>query len=349
MWTIDCGPSTVTLHMLYIQFFMSAALIVAAGVRLTTRADALSDRLKLGKVWVGIVLLGIITSLPEAVASLTAVISLQANDLAIGNMVGSNNFNLMLIVVMDMLYRNGSVTNKIGYNRSNTIPAVFAMMLALVVIGDIYLNSHGFSFQVGHVGLGSFLIVGLYVSGMAISKNICKQGQLSVYQPEPEGFADNNVSLARIYTELSISTVIVVLSAIWLTNTAEDIARATGLGQTFVGTIFLAFATSLPEMVVTLSALKIGVLDLAIGNIFGSNIANIFILSICDFCYRTGNIFFSVSKTHMMTAGLSIVLTLIVLGGFRNNTKKTIGRLGWDSWLLLILFLSGLMALYYFK
>lgn len=333
--------------MLYLQFLISSGLIVAAGIRLTTRADTLSDRLQLGKVWIGIVLLGIVTSSPEAITSLTAVISLHAKDLAIGNMIGSNNFNLMLIVLMDAIYRQGSVTNKIGYNRSNATPAVFAMLLTLIVLGEIYFISKGFLLKVGHISLGSLLILGFYILGIRLSKQFSRQDHLIV--SKAEGDSRSKVSLARIYCELMLSAVVVVLSAIWLTNTAEAIAHVSGLGRTFVGTIFLALATSLPEMVVTLSALKIGVLDLAIGNIFGSNIINMFILFLCDLCYRQGALFSSVSRMHMMTAALSIVLTIIVLLGLRNNTKRTIWRFGWDSCLMLLLFGCGLTILYHFK
>ena len=149
--------------MIWIQFIISSALIVFAGTRLTTYADALSDRVDFGKVWVGVVLLGFVTSLPEAITSLTAVVSLQANDLAVGNMVGSNNFNLVLIFVMDCFYRQGAVTNAIPFNRSRVLPAFFAMGLAGIVMVSIFSSSFIQMPVVGMLGLGGLLILVIYV------------------------------------------------------------------------------------------------------------------------------------------------------------------------------------------
>jgi len=105
----------------WIEFTVGATLIIIAGIKLTRYADVISDRLSLGKVWIGIVILGLVTSLPEAITSLVSIISLSAYDLAIGNLVGSNNFNPMLLVVMDIIYRKGPVTNAISPDKSHRV------------------------------------------------------------------------------------------------------------------------------------------------------------------------------------------------------------------------------------
>ena len=136
------------------------------------------------------------------------------------------------------------------------------------------------------------------------------------------------------------------MSAVWLANIADTLADTTGLGRTFVGSIFLAFCTSLPEIVVSVSAIKLGSLDLALGNIFGSNMVNMFILSLCGFVPAQGPILKGVSHAHIFTIALSLVLTAFRVFGIRDKKKKTFLGLGWDSLLMLTAFIFGVRILY---
>jgi len=152
--------------MYWFEFLISAVIIVFAGIRLTVYADKLSDELRLGKVWVGIVLLGLVTSLPEAVTSLISIVSLNADNLAVGNLLGSNNFNPILIVIMDILHRQGAVTNTIQPNSSHKVSACFAILLSSVVIADIIFNVPVLNFNDVSLSAGSLMIALCYFVGM---------------------------------------------------------------------------------------------------------------------------------------------------------------------------------------
>ncbi|HBG62134.1 MAG: hypothetical protein A2Y03_08780 [Omnitrophica WOR_2 bacterium GWF2_38_59] len=333
--------------MYWIQFFISAVFIVLAGIRLTEYADKLSEQSNIGKAWIGIILLGLVTSLPEAIVSLTSVISLKANNMAIGNLLGSNNFNPMLIVLMDAFYRKGSMTNDIARNKSHDISASFAVILTLVVIGEIFLGKNGFSFRASFVSFGSILIAVLYFAGMwYLSK--ADSDQIKLYKKDPIKAQDCTVSALEIWTNLTVSAVIVVLAAMWLAQSADVIADRTGLGRTFVGSIFLAVVTSLPEMVVSLSALRLGAFDMAIGNIFGSNMTNLFVVFLCDLFYK-GAILTSVDPVHILTASSSIVLVLISCVGMKIKHKRGLFGLGWDSVLMILIFVAVNILLYRFR
>jgi len=330
--------------MVWLKFIISAVVIIFAGIRLTTDADVLSEKLQLGKVWVGIILLGLVTSLPEAVTSLVSVIYLRADNLAIGNLLGSNNFNPMLIVVMDVMYRQGSVTNAISPNASHTTSARFAILLVAIVIVDILINT---IFPSAHIGLrsaGSILIALCYFIGMR-QLALLGTGQ-SVSTPISPQTARQDVSMVRISLSLAFSAFLVIVGAVLLAQSADIIAQQTGLGGTFFGSIFLAFVTSLPEMVVSLAALKLGSLDLAVGNIFGSNMTNMFIVFICGLFHRNGPILGAVSKVQIITAVLSILLTYVAIKGICTRDKKTIFGLGIDSLIMIFLFIVGTSILY---
>jgi len=145
---------------------------------------------------------------------------------------------------------------------------------------------------------------------------------------------------------LLISAALVIAGAIWLARSADIIAQQTGLGGTFFGSIFLAFVTSLPELVVSISALRLGSLDLAIGNIFGSNMTNMFIVFICSLFHRGAPILSTVSKVHVITAALSIVLTYVAVKGIFVRNKKTVFGLSWSSLIMIFFFVVGTSILY---
>lgn len=329
--------------MIWITFLVSAAMIVAAGIRLTIYADKLSEYIKVGKVWIGVILLGLVTSLPEAVTSLIAVVNLQAPNLAVGNLVGSNNFNPMLLVVMDMVYRKGSVTSAIHPKASHRVSAIYAMMLTGVVMLEILRGQQVALPHIGPFSVGGLVLITLYVIGMMRIKTLSDVE----HQPE-EAETDQGVrvSLPVIWLNLFISAVVVVGGAMLLANTADVIAVQTGLGRTFVGSIFLALVTSLPEMVVTLSAMRLGSFDLAVGNIFGSNMTNIFIVVLCGLFFSNVPMLSVVSPSHVLTGGISLLLSAIILIGIHTKQKWTLWSMGWNSWLMLIVFLAGTGWLY---
>lgn len=330
--------------MLWIQFIISAAMIIIAGVKLTAYADLLSLRWKLGKVWIGVILLGLITSLPEIITSVASVISLGAINLAVGNVLGSNTFNPVIIVIMDIMYSKGSVTNKIQPNRSHIVSAFFAIILSVVVIIEIFLSSRVQYPHFGLMSMGNLLIVFLYFLGMKKLSVLSTEGSdTGAFTCSPR---KNIILNSKIYFYLLSCAILVIVGAIWLANVAESIAEMTRLGQTFFGSLFLAFVTSLPEIVVSVSALKIGAFDLAIGNIFGSNMTNIFAIFLCSLCYSKGPILSFVSMSHIWTAFLSIVISCIAIVGIKMNQKKTIFNLGWDSISMAICFIAGMGYLY---
>jgi cation:H+ antiporter len=323
--------------MVWIQFIMCAGVIIAAGARLTRDADLLSERLNLGKVWIGVVLLGVVTSLPEAIASITSVVTLNAPDLAVGNLIGSNNFNPLLIMMMDLMYRNCAVTNQIKPSKSHDSAMIFAIMLTALAIAMIGARNIPANVAIGPTDAGTCLILVFYTWGMW---DLAGKGEVEPVVKE------SPISLGKLCASLFVSAILVVVSASWLASICDTIAVTTGWGRTFVGSILLACVTSLPEMVVTVAAIKISAFDLAIGNIFGSNMTNMFILFVTDLFYSPGPILSVVSPTHILTGCFSIGMTLIVMAGIRIRNKKTYFGLGMDSICLIILFLIGTGILY---
>jgi len=327
---------------IWLQFFTSAFIIVVAGARLCFYADIISERLHLSKIWIGLILLGIVTSLPELVTSLAASLSLDAVDLALGDLIGSNNFNLLIIVILDFLYRSGSITNKTGSSRSHIFSASWSLVLVLIVISSIIINSQFRVFDIGNVGIGSLLIAVVYIVAIRlISRLNIQESPSQTASQDSELSVHKKTTLAKSYLGFLVASAVVVTSGIWLANIGGEIAQLTGWGQSFIGSIFLAAVTSFPELVVSISALRLGSVDMAFGNIFGSNMINLFIISIVDIAYRKGAILSLVSQSQIITAILMITLTSIVIIGLRNKKKVIFINLAWDTVLMLAIYLLG--------
>jgi cation:H+ antiporter len=158
-----------------------------------------------------------------------------------------------------------------------------------------------------------------------------------------------DVSKKKVYTHFFICAVIIVGAGAWLPFIGSEIASITGWGESFVGNIFVALSTSLPELVVSISALKIGAVDMAIGNLFGSNLFNMNILAIDDLLYTKGPILYDVSVNHLIPALAAIAMTAIAIVGltFRSE-KKAFMSVSWDAVAIILVYLINVYMLFTF-
>ena len=132
-----------------------------------------------------------------------------------------------------------------------------------------------------------------------------------------------------------------------LTQYGDIIARLTGLSRSWIGLILLATATSLPELVVTISALRLDAVDMAIGNLLGSNLFDILILAIDDIAYDKGPLLAAVSPAHAISAFAAVIMSgiFIVALLFKPETRLR-GTIGWVSLSLLLVYLFASYAIY---
>jgi cation:H+ antiporter len=154
------------------------------------------------------------------------------------------------------------------------------------------------------------------------------------------------VPTRKAYVHFSVNAVIVVAAAIFLPPIGKLIAEITGLGQTFVGNILIALSTSLPEIVVSISALKIGAGDMAIGNLFGSNLFNIGILALDDIFFLKGPLLSSISPNHIVSAFSAIIMMTIAVIGLTYRASRKRLFLAWDAMAIASVYVINLFTLY---
>jgi len=154
------------------------------------------------------------------------------------------------------------------------------------------------------------------------------------------------ISTKTAMINYGINAVIVITAAVFLPKIGERIAEVTGLGQTFVGNIFIAISTSLPEVVVSMSAVKMEALDLAIGNLFGSNIFNILILAIDDIFFIKGPLLSFAGQTHIIPAISAVIMMAIAIIGLTYRAEKKRLFLAWDSICIMSVYVINIILLF---
>jgi len=325
-------------HPIYVwsQFFACLFLVGYAGVKLTVYGDAIADKTGLGGNWIGFLLIGIVTSVPELASGISAVTLADAPDLAVGAIFGACIFNLAIIVILDLLYRRGSIYSTASQGH------ILSASFGIVMIGfnglgmSMALNGKAFAF--GHIGIYSPAILVLYVASVYTVFSY-ESRQIKLYtEKEPDAYP--NLTLSAVIIRYIAAALVVIVTGIWLPLVAKQIALIMHWQESFVGTLLVAFITTIPEMTVAVTAIKIHALDMAIGGIFGSNLMNNAILAIEDIVYQHGPIFSKISPIHTVSVATSLIMTgFAIIGLFFRPEQRILKMVGLISWVLLSLLL----------
>lgn len=328
---------------LILQFLLLAAVIVAAGTVLASAADRIGALTGLGATLAGFLLLAAATSLPELVIDCNAA-KLEAANLAVGDLLGSSIFNLLILGIVDLSHRR-AVRILSSVSAAHALSAITSIVLTAIVLMFIVLPYH---YELFGIGGGSWLIVVTYMLSIRLiyldQRLALRQAQAeapeAIQAPEPVG-----MSLNRSVTRFGLAALTILLCGPLLARTADQLADESGLGGTIVGTIFVAVTTSLPEIITTITAVRMGAFELAAGNIFGSNCFNIAILPIVDFFYSPGPILQAIDISHVVTATAVIIITGIAIMGLLYRVEKRYWLFEPDALLVVLLCLCSLTAI----
>jgi len=330
--------------LLWTVFLASAGMILYSGTRLSRYGDVIAEKTGWGRTWIGVLLMAPVTSLPELITGVSSAM-LNLPDIAVGDVLGSCVFNLVILASLDLIQRDKTISAKAHHG--HVLSAGFGILLLSLVSVSLYGGNRVAPF--GWLGLYSIIMLSIYVFAMRTIYSYEKREIARFIVEQAEEFKYEAVTLRSALTKFSLHALVVIAAAVALPGIGAGIARMTGLGQSFVGSIFIAVATSLPEVVVSLAAVKIGAIDLAIGNLLGSNICNIFILAMDDLFFIKGPILSYANSNHIISSLASIAMTAIMIIGLTYRSEKKLLFLAWDSMAVLLLYLSYLMLLYMFR
>lgn len=326
----------------WIQFLISAAIIIYAGSKLTRNAAVVAENTGIGSAWVGAMLLPLATSLPELVTTLTAV-SIDAPDLALGNLLGSCLYNLALLAMLDMLIGRGNLTARLiqGHIVTVTLSIMTLSLVSIAMLGILVI-------PVGWIGLESVIIAMVYIFGSRLIYRYEQKNALP--SKRDEHFQDNHKlpSTRLALLQFMAAAVIIIAAGVVITDAADRIAITTGLGHSFVGSIFLAISTGLPETVTTVSAMRLGYLDMAVANVFGANVVNVFLVFWADLLYLQAPLLSRVLEIHLLSSIMIIMLSAVFVFGLVYRSERKLFRVGFDSWLILAGYLMTVYLIFIF-
>ncbi len=321
-----------TAPLVWTQYGLCVLAIGIAGVKLTDYGDAIADKTGMGGSWVGLVLIATVTSLPELAAGITAAAVAVLPDIAAGDVYGSCVYNLALFAVLDLFSRRGPVLARV--QRQHVMSAGFGILLISISALALLAAQAGLSTLAGHLSWGTPAIVLVYAVAIRTLHGFHEEKVGAFTEQEPDRYAEH--SLRYVAIRYTVAAAVVVAAGIALPYVSEDLALVMGWNQSFTGTLFTALSTSLPELVVTLAALRIGAVDMAAGNVLGSNMFNILVLAVDDLVYTRGSFYADISAGHLVSAFTAVAMTGIVVSAIYLRPRTRVLRIG--SWASLALF-----------
>jgi len=308
--------------------------------------DAIGKKTGLGGLWVGLVLLAVITSAPELVTGISSAALVDpevGHDLALGTLFGSCLFNLSILALLDILHRPAPILSQVSLR--HVASAGVGILLMAIAAGSILAGERLSGLALGWVGIPSIVILVLYLVAVRLMFRFERSHQLPPLEAASPQYAE--IPIRTVYLKFILAAAAVIGAGIWLSFVGDEIARTTGWDASFVGSLFLAITSSMPELVVTVAALRLGAIDMAVADILGSNMFNIAIIFAVDLFYTQGPILSSVSSAHLITAAVVMVMSLLVIVGLRFRQKrKTFIVISWYALALIGLYILGVYALF---
>ena len=323
--------------MVWIKFIFCILIIFFSGRKVAKYGDIIAEKTGLGGVWIGLVVLAMLTSLPELFTGVSAIRLVDAPDLTIGDLLGANMFNMFNLALLDIVHRNSSLLAVVG--RTHRLTGVFSLLLVLLVAISILISNRFYAMGIGWIGWYTPLIILLYfVFIRIISLSERRQSSLQEVGLElPYG----EKSAGRVYIYFIISAAFIIGAGVWLAFIGDEIAQVYGWGQSFVGSLFLAFTTTLPEITVSFAAMRIGANDMAVANMIGSNLFNMTIIPVDDLLFLKGPVLAAVSESHLVTAFTVMLMTMIFIAGLSFKPRRFLRLSWWNSSLILLFFLGA--------
>lgn len=286
-----------------------------------------------------------VTSLPELTVGVSSVTLVGSADLALGNIMGSCVFNLFMLSLMDVLIPKASLFFKASV--SHTLAG--AMSIVLFALAGLALFLPQNVVISGWTGVSSFCFIVVYFLSMCVIYQYEQHMLLSRVTKENAAVKSLPFTLRKAVLYYTAVATVVVVAVLFLPDIAEEIAIQTELGESLAGTLFLAASTVLPEFAVTIGAMPIGAVDLAVGNLFESDLFNIFILAVGDIFYTKGYLLKDASDANMASLFTIRIMIGITIAGLTYRISRKRFFLAWDALAIAGMYLLNLFLLYYLR
>ena len=325
-------------------FCVCAAIIAAAGTRITRVVDQLADRTGIGEAAAGAVLLGASTSLGGSVLSVTAAWHGNA-ELAVSNALGGIAVQTFFLAVADMFYRRANLEHAAASVPNMMQNGLLICLLALILFAP-YLPD----ITVGGIHPVTPVLLVAYFYGIYLVRTASESPMWlpSVTQETREDKPDDVTTmppLSRLWVEFVLLMAVLGIAGWALEPAATVIANKTNLTQTVVGVLLTAISTSIPELVTSIAAVRRGALTLAVGGIIGGNAFDTLFTAASDIAYREGSIYHAMPEDSKFWAALTLLMSGVLMMGLIRRERHGIGKIGTESAVIMALYVFGVVLL----
>ncbi|WP_244533037.1 sodium:calcium antiporter [Geitlerinema sp. PCC 9228] len=328
-----------------VVFVMAAIAIAAMGTKMAAVSDRLADSTGLGEAMVGGILLGGSTSLSGIVTSVTAATH-NHPELASSNAIGGIAAQTAFLALADIGYRKANLEHAAA-SAANLMQGT--LLVTLLSIPLLAMSGP----QVHFLGIhpATVILVAAYIFGIRL---VSQTKEDPMWMPrlteqtrldKPEAASTSQTSWWQLWGQFILLAAIVGVAGYAIAKTGIAIAAATGISESSMGSLFTGVATSLPELITTVAAVRQGALTLAVGGVIGGNSFDLLLLAFSDIGYRWGSIYGTLQMPQIFLIALTILMTGLLLLGLLRREKHGIGRIGFESFLVLMFYAGGVVVL----
>jgi cation:H+ antiporter len=329
-----------------VPVFLAAALLIAIfGVKMTKVARQLAIHTRMGEALMGAVFIGASTSLSGIITSVTTA-SYGYAELSVSNALGGIAAQTLFLAIADMFYRKVNLEHAAA-SAENLMMSAFLITLLSVLLFAITVPD--ISFFAIHPASPILIIV--YLFGIHILARTHKmpmwmpKDTIDTHYERKKWHFNNFRSSGQLWLQFTVCAVVVGMAGWTLAQTGMIINQQTTLSEGIIGGIFTAVSTSLPELVIAITAVRLKSLTLAVGDIIGGNAFDTLFIAVSDIAYRDGSIYAAISNTELTWLGTSLLMSGILMMGLLHRERHGPGNIGWESVLLIVTYLLGVSTL----
>lgn len=324
------------MYMTWLKFAICAGLIFFAGKRVAKYAATIADKTGFSRLWIGVILVSLATSLPELFTGIGSVAFANVPDITVGNLFGANSYNLLNIALIDLLNRGAPILSVISQGQL----LVAVLSLVPVTLAAVAISLYG-------QGIQPFSVAGIGIFSIGIFLSYCILARIIFNFEKKKGIAEKSensyegISLKSACVSFAAAAAVIAGSGIWLAYIGKELSEVLALNMSFVGSLILGLTTTLPEITVSIAALAIGAKEIAVANMLGSNLFNMVIIFSNDIFYRKGPILEAVSTKHISQAFVVMAMTAVIILALAVRSKRKFFNISWYAPVIVIIFLAG--------
>ncbi|MEX0835544.1 MAG: hypothetical protein WD010_05605 [Nitriliruptor sp.] len=325
---------------------VAAAVIAGIGPRMVRVADRLADLTGLGEAFVGAVLLGATTSLPDIIATVVPAVN-GLPDLAVGNALGGVLSQTAFLAVADLTYRRANLEHAAA-----SVPNLVQATVLIALLGGVLALFSSPDVTLLGVHPGSLVLVAAYGFSLRLVNETTRDPMWHAVETRetradvPEEDEVDRSELGPLLLRFAGMAAVLAGAGFALAIGGENLVAEAGLGEAAVGVFVTGLSSSLAELVVSIAAIRAGALTLAVANVIGGNTFDTLLVVVADVAYQDGSVYAAVGPETALVAAITITMTAIITLGLLRRERHGVGNIGTESALVLGLYALSVLLVF---